>query len=69
MAMAKTRKLLPPVHPGEILLEDLRKHFRLSVNRLALDLHVPATRIGEMVHRRRLNQCRHGAPAGPVFQN
>jgi len=51
--MARTSKLMPPVHPGEILLEDFMKPLRLSVNKLALDLHVPATRIGEIVHRRR----------------
>ena len=29
------------------------KPLGLSVNRLALELHVPATRIGEIVHERR----------------
>ena len=29
------------------------KPLRLSINRLAMDLHVPATRIGEIVHGRR----------------
>src|SRR5260370_34630131 len=42
-----------PVHPGEVVREDFMKPVRLSVNRLALDLHVPATRIGEIVHERR----------------
>src|SRR6266404_5946744 len=51
--MAKTRKLMPPVHPGEVLREDFMKPLGLSVNKLALDLHVPATRIGEIVHERR----------------
>jgi addiction module HigA family antidote len=51
--MAKTTKLLPPVYPGEILLEDFMKPLRLTVNKLAIDLHVPATRIGEIVHQRR----------------
>jgi addiction module HigA family antidote len=45
--------LVPPVHPGEILREDFLKPLRLSVNQLALELHVPATRIGEIVHERR----------------
>jgi addiction module HigA family antidote len=44
---------MPPVHPGEILREDFMKPLSLSINRLALDLHVPATRIGEIVHERR----------------
>jgi antitoxin HigA-1 len=44
---------MPPVHPGEILREDFMKLLGLSINKLALDLHVPATRIGEIVHERR----------------
>lgn len=51
--MSKSKALLPPVHPGEVLREDFMKPLGLSVNRLALDLHVPATRIGEIVHERR----------------
>jgi addiction module HigA family antidote len=42
--------LLPPIHPGEILLEEYMKPLELSVNRLALDLHVPPSRIGDIVH-------------------
>jgi antitoxin HigA-1 len=44
---------LRPVHPGEILSEDYLKPLGLSMNQLALDLHVPVTRITELVHRRR----------------
>ncbi len=44
---------LAPIHPGEILREDFMKPLRLSMNRLALDLHVPVTRIAEIVHERR----------------
>lgn len=51
--MRKAEPLQPPVHPGEILREDFMKPLRLSINKLALDLHVPATRIGEIVHERR----------------
>ena len=51
--MRKPETLIPPVHPGEILREDFMKPLGLTVNRLALDLHVPATRIGETVHERR----------------
>lgn len=47
------KSLMPPVHPGEILREDFMKPLGLSINKLALDLHVPATRIGEIVHERR----------------
>ncbi len=48
----KTRRL-PPVHPGEILREDLMKPHGLSINRLARDLRVPVTRISEIVNCRR----------------
>ena len=48
-----SEKLMPPVHPGEILLEDFMKPLGLTINKLALELRVPATRIGEIVHERR----------------
>jgi len=48
-----SKKLMSPVHPGEILREDFMKPLGLSVNKLALELHVPATRVGEIVHGRR----------------
>jgi addiction module HigA family antidote len=51
--MRKSTTLMPPVHPGEILREDFMKPLGLTINRLALDLHVPTTRIGEIVHERR----------------
>jgi addiction module HigA family antidote len=44
------RKLkLTPVHPGEVLSEEFLKPMRLSQNRLALALGVPARRINEIV--------------------
>ena len=51
--MSKREAMMPPVHPGEVLREDFMKPLGLSVNKLALELHVPATRIGEIVHARR----------------
>jgi addiction module HigA family antidote len=44
---------LKPVHPGEILREEFMKPLSLSMNKLALDLRVPVTRIAEIVHQRR----------------
>jgi len=44
---------LKPVHPGEILREEFMRPLGLSMNRLALDLRVPTTRIAEIVHERR----------------
>ena len=46
-------KKLKPVHPGEILREEFMKPLGLSMNRLALDLHVPVTRIAEIANERR----------------
>src|ERR1700740_1582494 len=51
--MNKTERLMAPVPPGGILREDLMQPVGLSVNKLPLELHVPATRIGEIVHERR----------------
>ena len=50
--MAKTKKLAP-AHPGEILQEDFMVPLEISMNKLSLDLHVPVTRIAEIVHGRR----------------
>ncbi len=44
---------LKPVHPGEVLREEFMEPLGLSMNRLALDLRVPVTRIAEIVHERR----------------
>lgn len=44
---------LKPVHPGEILREEFMRPLGLSVNRLALELRVPVTRMAEIVNRRR----------------
>ena len=42
-----------PIHPGEILREEYLVPLELSVNALAMDLHVPATRMHEIVKERR----------------
>ncbi len=47
--MAMTVKKLLPVHPGEVLLEEILKPMGLSQNRLAMGLGVPARRINEIV--------------------
>jgi addiction module HigA family antidote len=46
-------KKLKPVHPGEILMEDFMKPHKLSMNKVALDLRVPVTRIADIVASRR----------------
>lgn len=42
-----------PVHPGEVLREDFLKPMGLSANALAKHLHVPASRISDIVLERR----------------
>jgi addiction module HigA family antidote len=42
-----------PVHPGEVLREDYMKPLGLSANALARLLHVPASRINDIVLERR----------------
>ena len=44
---------IPFPHPGETLREDFLKPLGMSVNKLALELRVPATRLAEIVHGRR----------------
>ncbi len=44
-----TADKIPPVHPGEVLLEEFLKPMGLSQNRLALSIRVPARRINEIV--------------------
>ena len=51
--MTRKNRRMPPVHPGEILREDLMKPLRLSVNGLARELKVPATRVSEIISGRR----------------
>ncbi len=51
--MARHTKRLRPVHPGEILREEFMEPLGLSANRLALELHVPAPRINDIVREER----------------
>jgi addiction module HigA family antidote len=47
------RKRLPPVHPGEVLLEEFLKPLRITQYRLAKGLNVPPRRINEIVQGKR----------------
>lgn len=44
---------LPPVHPGEVLLEDFIKPLGLSQYRVAKDIGVPTLRITQIVRGER----------------
>ncbi len=51
--MPRKRSKIHPIHPGETLREDFLGPLGLSVNRLAIELRVPATRINDIVRGRR----------------
>jgi len=44
---------IKPVHPGEILREEFLVPLGMSMNKLALAIRVPATRIADLVHEKR----------------
>ena len=43
----------PPLHPGEVLLEEFLKPMGVSQNQLARAMRVPSNRINEIVQGRR----------------
>jgi len=47
------RVKLAPIHPGEVLAEELLAPMGLSQYRLAQDVSVPSRRINEIVHGKR----------------
>lgn len=47
------KKLLPPIHPGEILREEFMKPLDLSANALAQRLGVTTARVNEIANERR----------------
>jgi len=51
--MKKTKRSMPPVHPGEILIEDFLKPMGITQYRLAKSIGVPQRRIGEIVAGKR----------------
>jgi addiction module HigA family antidote len=51
--MSSKNKILKPIHPGEVLLEEFLKSMNLCPNHLALDIRGPASRINEIVHGKR----------------
>ena len=70
------RRKLPPIHPGEILREEFMKPLGISINGLAMELHVPVTRISEIVNQRRgitadtaLRLARHFGTSADFWMN
>lgn len=48
-----TKRELPPIHPGEILLEEFLNPMGITQYRLAKDISVDPRRINEIVHGER----------------
>ena len=46
-------KTLAPITPGEILLKEFMEPLGISQNKLARDINVPVTRVGDIIHGRR----------------
>jgi addiction module HigA family antidote len=46
-------RLIPPPHPGETILEEVLKPLDMSVNQLANNLGITATRLDDIVRGRR----------------
>lgn len=47
------KKLLDPIPPGEILLEEFMKPMEISINALSRDINVPPNRISAIVNGKR----------------
>jgi addiction module HigA family antidote len=47
------QKRLPPIHPGEILMDEFLHPMGISQYRLAKNISVPPRRINEIVHGKR----------------
>lgn len=64
----ETGERMPPVHPGEILLEDFLKPMGVSQYRLAKSLGVPAQRVHDLVHGRRAMTADTALRLGRAFE-
>jgi antitoxin HigA-1 len=48
-----TAATMPPIHPGEVLMEDYLEPLGITQHRLAIAIGVPPRRINEIVHGKR----------------
>ena len=51
--MAKRKRKIAPIHPGEILREEFMIPLGLSINALARALHVPPNHVSGIVNEKR----------------
>jgi addiction module HigA family antidote len=45
--------VMPPIHPGEVLLTEILEPLGVTQHRLAVTINVPPRRINEIVHGKR----------------
>jgi addiction module HigA family antidote len=62
-------KKLPPIPPGEILLEEFMKPVSLTRQKLAADLDIPVSRIAEIVRGERAITADTALRLGEYFGN
>ncbi len=62
-----TSRKYPPIHPGEILLEEFLQPLGLSQYRLAKGISVPPRRINEIVHGNRAGTADTALRLGRFF--
>ena len=60
---------LPPVYPGEILLEDFLKPMKITQYRLAKSIGVQQRRIGEIIAGKKSDYSGYGPAVGPFFRH
>ncbi len=48
-----TATTMPPIHPGEVLMEEYLEPLGITQHRLAIAIGVPPRRINEIVHGKR----------------
>jgi addiction module HigA family antidote len=66
MSKSRTTTKLPPIHPGAILLEDLKDE-GISINGLAQAIRVPSNRISLIVNGKRGISADTAARLGRYF--
>ena len=64
-----SKALIEELHPGRTILEDVVKPLGLSVNSLAQRLHVPASRMNDIVRGKRGVTGRYGPAIGPLSRD
>jgi addiction module HigA family antidote len=47
------RRKLPPIHPGEILMQEFLRPLKITQYRLAKDISVPPRRVNEIIQGKR----------------